>query len=504
MPPPALPRVPTATPTTTPATPSPATSPANPPQALDWDSEGHLTTVTDTTGVTTYIYDADGNRLIAKDPTGATAYLPGYELRKAGTTTTCTRYLGPATRTPTGTTWIASDAHGTGQLAIYAATLSGTRRKTDPFGNPRGTDPTWPNPQGFVGGIRDNTGLTHLGAREYEPATGRFISDDPITDPADPQQSNGYTYASNNPTTSSDPTGLWTDHDPGDYKEPPCSNPTMCDHQNPYGAGGAGPGSGSDGSGGSDGSPSDKDLEKANLIKHATALDVILNVGGKILLDLLGVTDMVNCFTKGDILACVNTLINVLPWGQIFKAAKVGEAAWRVGRAILRWVGEVKWAKKVLAEAERAATKADDLVGEADNLAGKACRRNSFLPGTPVLLADGTTKPIEDVDIGDLILATDPLTGQTHAEPVTILHANIDIELVDLTIEGPNGPAVLHTTAHHPFWNESRQRWSDAADLEPGDQLHTVNDTVEIVTSVVAYIGRQEMRNLTVADIHTY
>jgi hypothetical protein len=30
--------------------------------------------------------------------------------------------------------------------------------------------------------------LTHLGAREYEPVTGRFISFDPLMDLTDPQQ----------------------------------------------------------------------------------------------------------------------------------------------------------------------------------------------------------------------------------------------------------------------------------------------------------------------------
>ncbi|MEU4821255.1 RHS repeat-associated core domain-containing protein [Actinomadura sp. NPDC023710] len=53
--------------------------------------------------------------------------------------------------------------------------------------------------QGLFGGTNDTTGLTHLGARVYEPATGRFISVDPLLDPADPQQLNGYSYANNNP-----------------------------------------------------------------------------------------------------------------------------------------------------------------------------------------------------------------------------------------------------------------------------------------------------------------
>jgi RHS repeat-associated protein len=62
--------------------------------------------------------------------------------------------------------------------------------------------------KGFVGGTNDNTGLTHLGAREYDPKIGRFISVDPVQDFNNPQQWNGYSYANNTPTTSSDPTGL--------------------------------------------------------------------------------------------------------------------------------------------------------------------------------------------------------------------------------------------------------------------------------------------------------
>src|SRR6185369_16000426 len=116
-----------------------------PNQTLTWDNEGRLASITDSNGTTSYIYDADGNRLIGTDPTGTTAYLGTLELKKVGTAVTGTRFYGGASRTPTGLTWIASDPHGTGELAINATTLAATRRKTDPFGNPRGTDPTWPN-----------------------------------------------------------------------------------------------------------------------------------------------------------------------------------------------------------------------------------------------------------------------------------------------------------------------------------------------------------------------
>lgn len=61
-----------------------------------------------------------------------------------------------------------------------------------------------------MGGTDDTevTGLTHLGAREYDPALGRFISVDPLLEIDKPQTLNGYTYGAQNPLTYTDPTGL--------------------------------------------------------------------------------------------------------------------------------------------------------------------------------------------------------------------------------------------------------------------------------------------------------
>nr|WP_234543040.1 RHS repeat-associated core domain-containing protein [Streptomyces shenzhenensis] len=69
----------------------------------------------------------------------------------------------------------------------------------------------WPNGHTYLGaGIDDTaTALTHLGAREYDPSTGRFISADPVIDMGDPLQVNGYAYSHDNPVTHSDPTGLY-------------------------------------------------------------------------------------------------------------------------------------------------------------------------------------------------------------------------------------------------------------------------------------------------------
>ncbi|MFD9359007.1 RHS repeat-associated core domain-containing protein [Streptomyces sp. NPDC060031] len=195
-------------------------------QTLTWDPEGHLVGNTGST----YLYDAAGQRLLRREPGKTTLYLGSDELTLTASTgkVTGTRTYagfggGPSiVRTPTGLTYEASDHHGTATTTLDAATLAITRRAQKPYGESRGTAPAaWPDDKGFLGKPQDTTGLTHVGAREYDPALGRFISVDPVMDLDKSQQIHGYLYAGGNPVTNSDPTGL-------DY----CPS-TVCNHYNP-------------------------------------------------------------------------------------------------------------------------------------------------------------------------------------------------------------------------------------------------------------------------------
>ncbi len=49
--------------------------------------------------------------------------------------------------------------------------------------------------------------IQDMGAREYDPTTGRFLSADPAVAPSDPQSLNGYDYGDNNPIGKADPSG---------------------------------------------------------------------------------------------------------------------------------------------------------------------------------------------------------------------------------------------------------------------------------------------------------
>ncbi|VEI02367.1 RHS repeat-associated core domain [Acidipropionibacterium jensenii] len=67
----------------------------------------------------------------------------------------------------------------------------------------------WAGDRGTANGIVDTvTGTLRLGARDYDPVTGRFTQPDPILDPSDPTQWNAHAYGANNPVDRPDPDGL--------------------------------------------------------------------------------------------------------------------------------------------------------------------------------------------------------------------------------------------------------------------------------------------------------
>jgi RHS repeat-associated protein len=190
-------------------------------QTLTWTDTEQLATVTAPTGTTSYVYDAAGTELLRHDPGTTTLFLPDEELvlNTSTNTVTGTRFLalpggGQAVRTGSGTNYRyeITDQHGTAVVSLDNTAQNATWRQETPYGAPRGTAPTtWPDQHGFLNkSVDTSTGLVDVGARAYDPTTGRFESVDPLLNMADPQSMNGYTYADANPVTGSDPTGLYT------------------------------------------------------------------------------------------------------------------------------------------------------------------------------------------------------------------------------------------------------------------------------------------------------
>ncbi|WP_344886316.1 RHS repeat-associated core domain-containing protein, partial [Nonomuraea antimicrobica] len=159
-------------------------------QSLVWDAEGNLESVTEAGKTTSFVYSADGDRLIRKTSTDTTLYIDDMELRldHAKDVVEQTRYYTVneqpiAVRTPDNqVSFLANDHQGTAQAAVNATTGDVAMRRLTPFGENRGSPPAfWPGQRAFVGGTEDpTTGLVHLGAREYDPKLGRFLSVDPV------------------------------------------------------------------------------------------------------------------------------------------------------------------------------------------------------------------------------------------------------------------------------------------------------------------------------------
>ncbi|MFC3998398.1 polymorphic toxin-type HINT domain-containing protein [Nocardiopsis sediminis] len=139
---------------------------------------------------------------------------------------------------------------------------------------------------------------------------------------------------------------------------------------------------------------------------------------------------------------------------------------------------------------------------------GTACPTgNSFVPGTGVLLADGTSVPIEDVVVGDEVLAFDPLTGEEGPREVTDTITGDGLKtLVTLTIDSGDGTTdTITATDEHPFWAPKAAEWVDAIDLQPGTWLRTSTGTWAQITSVEVDTTRdQRVHNLTIANVRTY
>ncbi|WP_405895230.1 polymorphic toxin-type HINT domain-containing protein (plasmid) [Streptomyces sp. NBC_01527] len=138
--------------------------------------------------------------------------------------------------------------------------------------------------------------------------------------------------------------------------------------------------------------------------------------------------------------------------------------------------------------------------------AGSCLSPNSFTADTPVLMADGTQKPIKDIKIGDKVLATDPETGETGPRAVTaLIKGSGEKQLVDITATDPTGANDrLTATDGHPFWVPELREWLPAGSLKPGQSLQTGAGTRVQITAVDRRTDQAAVHNLTVDDLHTY
>jgi hypothetical protein len=127
----------------------------------------------------------------------------------------------------------------------------------------------------------------------------------------------------------------------------------------------------------------------------------------------------------------------------------------------------------------------------------KTCVFACFPAGTLIQTEHGT-KPIEDIQIGDLVWAYDEDTNTTALQPVVDIMQNETDHTISLYTE----TEVIETTATHPFYTQDG--WKDASELQAGDQIKTQNqENVEIKDTKFNYEPKK-VYNFTVGNFHTY
>ncbi|WP_051803121.1 RHS repeat-associated core domain-containing protein [Actinocatenispora sera] len=518
-------------------------------QTLDWTIDGRLSTATSQSSgdSTNYVYDTDGNRLVQHTATDATLYLPGMELRLdyATSAVTGTRYYSfagrqIAQRTASGVQLLATDAQNT---AVESIDASGniTRRYYTPFGQPRGDGGgTWPGTHGFIAGVDDPaTGLVHLGAREYDPDLGRFISPDPIVDVTDAQQANGYAYANDSPVSNTDPSGTRaaalhnggycgkkcrrTEVDP-DWGNTTVGNTSITVQRN---------GDGSSTLGGTLDVPNTVDAEwLAWGINRRMQLWLYHHPNG--------------VMTEADLLQMA---IDTCATEMASKVMTCGNGPGSFMQGMHLRLNEIEFVNKhgsYASEDDIANFKATQRAGEAgagvdgggasggadeggrgrggksrggDSRGGKssamaprdgrgrsgACHSHSFPTGTKVVRADGSAVAIDKIKIGDRIRNAAPGAkhSQTHrVDRVIVTHH--DRRLVELTVAAPHGLQTVSATPTHLFWDAGRDQWVPASHLKPGDLLQTTGGHKLRITATHTRTNTGVTYDLTIHNLHTY
>ncbi len=125
-------------------------------------------------------------------------------------------------------------------------------------------------------------------------------------------------------------------------------------------------------------------------------------------------------------------------------------------------------------------------------LPGSGC----FLAGTLITMADERQKPIEEIQIGDIVFAFNENTGQIELDTVTKVFSNLKEDAYFIINR------TLKVTSEHPVL--SKGRWVEIKDLKVGDTLTntqvedvTIFDIAKVEESVQTY-------NFQTNPLHTY
>ena len=312
---------------------------------------------------------------------------------------------------------------------------------------------------GYAGEYTDPTGYVYLRARYYDPITAQFITVDPLVD----STGSPYGYTGGNPLQFGDPLGLdWIDN-VGNFAAGFGDTVTFGGTRwvrEQLGVNGA-----------------------VDTCSAAYAWGGYTGVAAQVAL----------AFGTGGLTLAYDAIGAGVSAYDAYEAVQRGDYAAAALAAVGALPG-VPGGARGATDAATAAARSERAVADA---AARAC---SFTGATLVLMADGTHKPIQDIEPGDEVIATDPETGESWARPVTHVYMHEDT-VVNLEIDGE----TITTTEDHPFWNATDGEYQRADELDLGDDVLAADGRFVAVVGTDPETQRGDLAyNLTVSGLHTY
>ncbi len=342
------------------------------------------------------------------------------------------------------------------------------------------------------------SGMYRLGARFYDPALGRFLTPDPAR-----QYKSPYIYSGNNPVTYVDPSGEFAfiaaivigavvgayfggaalNHD---------YNPL---HWN-WSSGKTYAGLLAGGAIGSVGAAAGGLAVEAGVAVGAAgglaaeAAGVAIGIAGQAAVGA-GENAAFTALGGGSSKEILESAGQGALFGAVFEAGgqAVGAAASRFAR------GEGQIAEEEALGARR------QLAENSGEESSEICQL-SFPANVPILLGDGRSVPISEVEVGDQVLARDLRASEKSVFQVTETFSRMTTDFVELTFESGERLAVTPT---HPF-RLYKRGWVEAKDLGEGSLIHAAGERAVRVTGARP-ITRDEpvpVHNFEVAGAHNY
>jgi RHS repeat-associated protein len=134
------------------------------------------------------------------------------------------------------------------------------------------------------------------------------------------------------------------------------------------------------------------------------------------------------------------------------------------------------------------------------------CRIACFVAGT-LVLTDRGYQPIETLEVGQLVWAHNPETGETALKPILNTIVNTKDTVWKLVLEKEGLRYVHEVTGSHPYFvvdDLGRGTWVEVAQLKQGEWVQTLDGHQARIVSLHDTKVVHVTYNVEVADINTY